>query len=761
MMDQDEPKFLERRRSDRMREYLADNVNSADAGPFSTPALANSYREILYRRRWHIITSVLIVATIVAVYTLKTKPVYRATGRVEIEAETPQIQSLNSLYPSLPTSDESYLKTQVEVLESNTLAWQTIEQLDLARRPGFAPGERSGNAQAHDPAAAEGLLLARFRQRLSVQLMPESRLVEVSFESTEPALAAEVVNALLQNYVQYNFYEKYDATRQASGWLQKQLDELKANVEKSQEALVNYERKNAIVNVNNRQDVSEQRLEALSKDLTDAQSDLAQKQSLYELTKSNQNEAALIVQDTLLDRLQENSADLKEQYLAALKQTGPNFPKVVRLRDQVSEIQSLVGAERGRILARIKSDYLASSGREQLLAGSVAQQKAEVGRIDQLLIQHNLLQREFQSNQQLYDSLLQRLKDATVSAGLRATNIHIVDQALVPSIPIRPKKFHDILAGVLVGLLVGFLLALLQESLDSSVKTAEEAERVAGMACLATIPLADPELRQKQPWLWGRRGRGPVRDSIATTVMNAPASHLAESYRTLRTAILFSTPAHPPQVILVTSAQPNEGKTCTSVNLSGALAQRGKRVLLIDSDLRNPGVARALGLPSDAGLSGILTGAHSLDRALQRVEQTPGLWVLPAGPHAPNPAELISSPGMEELLKEARERFDHVVLDSPPVLGVTDATILSLFADGTVLVAESAVTARRTLMRAQRMLSLAGSKILGLVLNKVDYHRDLYYYNFSYPSRENSGSRNGGSHSNGSHAIPSATSRPS
>src|SRR5579859_7676288 len=431
------------------------NVMPMDGDIFAS---LRAYWDILSRRRWEVLSAVLVVLTIVTIYSFKMKPVYQATARLEIDAETPQIQSLKDLSENMPI-DDTFLQTQVKVLQSDNLAWETIQQLGLAQNPSFAPDTASPNGKESDARIARGRLMKEFNGDIGVDLVRNTQMVEVNFESTDPNLAAQVANTLINNYIEYDFHKKYDATRQASGWMEQQLDELKAKVEKSQTALVDYERANSIVNVSDKQNVVEQRLSDLSKDLSNAQSDRQQKESLYEMVKANPDQVALLAQNDLLQKLEEKNADLKGQYIDALGQYGSNFPKVVRLRDEVTEIQSLIDRERKHTIERIQNDYQAAVGREKLVAASVAQQKVEVGKLNQLLIQHNMLQRDFETNQQLYQSLLQRLKDADVSAGLTATNIHLVDSAVPPARPIRPRKLFNIAIGLMVGLLLGISLA--------------------------------------------------------------------------------------------------------------------------------------------------------------------------------------------------------------------------------------------------------------------------------------------------------------
>jgi polysaccharide biosynthesis transport protein len=691
-----------------------------------------AYWHVLVKRKWTVLTVVTVLTTLVAVVSFKMQPVYEARSRVEVENETPEVQSLSDLYRSTPT-DEEFLETQVNVLKSDNLAWQTLSELGLGHQPAFDPKASGPSAAGSSASSGERAeLIRRFAKNLHVELMRNSRMLEVDFDSPDPQLGARVVNSLVANYIEYNFRKKYDATRQASGWMEQQLDELKAKVEKSQKALVDYERRNAIVNVSDKENVIEQRLADLSKDLTAAENDRVQKESLDRLIQADESQAATLADDQLLERLQEKTADLQSEYVSALGQYGPKFPRVVHLREQLDAIQSDIRLERQRTLERVHNNYRAAVDREKLLTDSVTREKAEVGQLNELLIQHNLLKREFETNQQLYDSLLQRLKDATVSAGLRATNIHVLDSAIPPAVPVRPKKLLNVSIALIAGLILGVTLAFVEEGLDNSIKSAEDVERLIGVPSLAIVPASSsmkllPYPASRAHRNGGNHGKnGQARVELA--VLNQPASALAESYRALRTAILLSRSPRPPQTILVTSPNPDEGKSCTSLNLALALAQRGGRVLLIDGDLRKRSLARYLGLTNHRGLSGFLTGAYPLADALARLESAPRLAVLPAGPPAPNPAELLSSLSMEAALAELRRSFDHIVIDSPPALMVTDATILSPLADGLILVVESEATVRGALLRTHQILESAGGKILGVVMNKVNLERDGYYY---------------------------------
>jgi polysaccharide biosynthesis transport protein len=727
-MPEDEPLIPQKRgTAGPARRWLPYAAIDIESRTLDTYSYLRAYWNILRKRRWTILTVTCVLVTLAVIYSFKVRPTYRATGRVEVEAETSLFQGADQ-DNNHARVDATFLQTQVDVLTSDNLAWETIQQLKLDTNSEFNTTLRhSGQQETESLVSLQGRLIQDFQDQLHVDLARDSRMLDVNFDSTNPRLAARIANALMNNYIEYNFMTKYDATRQASGWMEQQLDELKEKVEKSQQALVDYERQNDIVNMSDNENLIEQRLASLSQELTQAQSHLAEEQSLFDLVQAHPSQTAMLAQDDLLQKLEEKFADLKTSYVNTLAQYGPKFPKVVRLMNQVNAVQSMISQERQRSVDRIRRDYDAAAGREEILSREVARGKITMGNLNQLLIQHNILKHEFETNQDLYDSLLKRLKNATVTAGLRATNIHIVDNALIPTLPVRPKKALNIAIGLMVGLILGITLALVEEGFDTSIKNAEDMERLLPAPNLAVIPAA-LSLKTHSPRARKHGSRTARQDHVvALAVSKRPHSALAESFRALRTAILLSSAPGPPQALLVTSTQPGEGKTTASVNLALALAQRGGRVLLIDGDLRKPEIGKTLGVAGTKGLSGVLTGVHGLNGAVVHSALCRNLWALTAGPQPPNPAELLSTPTMERVLSELRRHFDHLVIDSPPVLLVTDATVLSKFVDGVVLVVESGVTPRDAILRAYKTLESAGARIVGTVVNKMDLRHDGYY----------------------------------
>jgi capsular exopolysaccharide synthesis family protein len=694
-----------------------------------------TFWHVVVKRLWTIVTATIVVLVGTAVFTYKTKPVYKATASIMVETNYPQLQNLNEIYRQTPGEDYSFLSTQMQVLQSDSLAWSTMEKLGLDSAATLPAGARSvpGQSPAQIIGARKVAAIEDFKVGLAVDPIKDSRLLAVSYESTNAEMAASIVNQLIENYKESNFQERDEFTRRASSGMEHKLEEMKTQVEKSQQALIDYERQNLIVNVGDKETINDQRLEQLNKDFTAAESDLDQKESLYELAKGNEGQVGIIVKDDVLQHLEEKYNDLKASYADALTQYGPNHPKVVRLRDQLKQMQSLMDNAQKQAIEKLHNDYLAAVSRVKLLGDALAKEKGNVSELNQRMIEHNILKRDFESNQQLYESLLERLKNATISASLQVTNVHVIDPATIPVSPIRPNRRRNLAAGLMFGLILGVTLAFVQEALDSSVRTTEDAERLVNAPALAVIPAETDGHRRRQLPTGGRPQSATGPNGVGLAVLKRPSSPLAESFRSLRTSVLLSTAPRPPQSLLITSAQVGEGKTSTTCNLGMCFAQRGGPVLIVDADLRRPSLAKTLGISNEKGLSSFLTGAHGLDEVLIQYDRVPNLWVLPAGPRPPDPAELLSSHMMEATLKDMVKRFAQVIIDSPPLLLVTDAVVLSAMVDGVILVVASGTTARGALTRAHRILENAGSRVLGMVLNKVDMRFDNYYGSYYGP----------------------------
>jgi polysaccharide biosynthesis transport protein len=697
------------------------------------------YLLILRKNQWLILSFMLAVVTIVAIATFRMQPVYIATARIEIDHENSSVLPFQGADPYDVMADaETYIETQTKILTSETLALQTIRTSGLATRPEFSfPG---GPSEALATGSLENQKLppelAVFLGSLSVRRVPNSRLMDVSFESTDPQLAAKIVNAHIRAYRDQNIQSKYDATTQASTWLEERLSEFKIKVQQSEDARIAYERKNQIWTLDDKQNITTQRLADLNRQYTDAQSERMRKESLYQFAKSGNLDAVPQVQsNTALTDLFRKRSDLNSQYNDALSQYGPNFPKVQRLQTQLKDLESIVEKEKQKILDGLESDFQEARQREMILTKALDDQKAEANQMAEKMVEYNILKREAEANKTLYEGLMTKLKETAVSQALRSSNIRVVDAALIPSTPSRPAKTKNIMLAFLVGLVGGIGLALMREYLDNTVKTPDDIETLVRLPSLAVVPqfVGSNGSGTRRGMLSGFSSNGHEK-RIELVAQHLPKSQMSEAFRALRTSILLSQADHPPQVILVTSALPREGKTTAAANLAVTLAQLGDRTALVDADLRKPGIGRLLNLGAGkyAGLSSYLAGVSSLDLISVPHPSIPNLVAIPTGPLPPNPADLLSSHKLAEAIAELRTKFRFIVIDSPPIMAATDAVILSVQVDGVLLVVRSGETPKEAFSRTRDLLASVKCRVLGVVLNAVDSSAPDYYYSYRY-----------------------------
>ena len=697
------------------------------------------YLLILRKHQWLILSFLLTVVTIVSIATFRMRPVYIAKATIEIDRENNNILPFQGADAADSMMDlDNYIETQSKVLTSETLALQTIRNTGLAANPEFSAGGIPSEAIATGSLANQKRPpeVAVFLGSLSVKRIPSSRLMEVSYESTDPVLAARILNAHLDNFKAQNIQSRYEATLEATRFLTSQLNELKLTVKQSEDARINYERQNQIWSVDDKSNITTQRLADLDKQLTDAQGETLKKQALYEYAKAGDIDAVPEIRaDPLLQDLQKKRADLAVQYTEAVNQYGPNFPKVQRLQAQMKEVDDQIARESRGIVLQLESDYREAKQREELIRQALELQKAETNNMAEKMVQYNILKRESEADKSLYEGLLTKLKEAGISEGLKSSNLRVVDPAMIPSYPARPAKARNIALAFLVGLVGGIGLALLREYLDNTVKTPDDIETLTRLPSLAVVPaFGDGGSRKRRMGIFGSPSTNGHEKRIELVAQHLPKSQMSEAFRALRTALLLSQPDHPPQVILVTSALPREGKTTAAANLAVTLAQLGDKTVLVDADLRKPGVGRLLNLGSGkyAGLSSYLAGVSTLDLVTVPHPAIPNLAAIPTGPLPPNPADLLSSHKLADAIAELRTKYKFVVIDSPPIMAATDAVILSVQADGVLLVVRSGETPKEAFTRTRDLLTSVKSRLLGVVLNAVDASAPDYYYSYRY-----------------------------
>ncbi|MGA9415164.1 MAG: polysaccharide biosynthesis tyrosine autokinase [Terriglobales bacterium] len=713
-------------------------------------SMLREYMRVLIKRKWLVIAVIVGIFMAVAVASLRQTPIYDAVGRIAVNKADSNLVAFKDSAPDTDyVYEQSDLDTEVRILQSDLMALQVIRQLNLDKRPEF--GGHGDQKQANlvaDPlqtdSARTSALLAMFHGRLHVALIPNTRIMEIHFTSTDPQLAAIAVNTLAATYVEQNFKTKFESTMQASDWLSKQLVDLQMKVETSQEKLVRYQKEHEILGTDEKTNITTEKLDELNKEMTMAESDRMQKEAVYRQTQSNDPVAvaAAIVADNgggntagsvLLDKLREQQVGLRIEIAKDSDQLGPNHPSVVKLNNQLKEIDRQYQVETDKAVDHLKGRYLAALQREDMLRGAFEKQKQEANKLNESAIEYSILKRDLDSNRTLYEGLLEKLKEAGVTAGLRSNNFRIIDAARVPTGPSEPNIPRNLSFALVLGIISGLGLAFLLENMDNTVRTPEQATALSGLPSLGMIPLGSKS---------GNRGPAGKRlsltaskEAVETVTQVRPQSQMAESYRALRTSLLLSNLGAPPKVIMVTSARPQEGKTTTSINTAIVLAQKGVRVLLVDADLRRPSVHKTLGMGPRSGLSNVLTGSATLQQTITTSPMLPNLFIMPAGTPPPNPAELLASSNMRDLITELRGMYDHIVIDTPPTLSVTDAVVLSPRADATVLVIRSSQTTKQALRRARDILMQVNAHVAGVLLNAVDLTSPDYYYYYEYQGK--------------------------
>jgi polysaccharide biosynthesis transport protein len=703
------------------------------------------YWRVLQKRKWTVIVTIVVITITAALISLRMTPIYDATTTILI---SPQISNPLNFKDNNSSQATDYqqrdIDTQVKVLQSDTMAELVIHRLDLDAHRDFAGNAQTqstgGIAVSESPAEESSRneqLIRKFQGNLRVQQVPDTSLVEIKYSDPNPTLAADIANATTAVFIEQNVKSRYDSTMQAADWLSKQLADLQIKMESSQAKLVQYEKEHNIVGTDDKQNLTTETLDELNKELTGAQAERIQKESLYQIaTTSNPSDLSAVLQDSILTSLRQRQNELQAQYALLSTEFGPSYPKVIEVKNQLDQIERNFKEQVQNTVNRIKNDYQTSLNRERMLQAALTEQTAVASKLNENAIEYKVLKQEADSNRQLYDGLLEQLKQASLAAGLNSSNIRVVDRARVPPHSARPNISRNMEFALLLGLICGVAIAFGLEALDTTVKTPDQAESISGLPILGVIPLqssfqgaiagiANTRLLRKVP-----RNNAGARTLISYL---EPQSEIAEAYRALRTSILLSSVSHPPRSILVTSSLPQDGKTMTCINIAIVLAQQGKRILLLDADMRRPHIHRAFGLSGHMGLSNILTGGAKTSDAICKTIQ-PNLFVIPAGPVPPHPAELLSSALMRDLLKQWRDEYDHVIIDSPPVISVTDPVLLSVETDAVLLIVRSGQTTAAHVRRTRNLLQSVNAGLLGVVVNAADLSSPDYHY-YYYGSR--------------------------
>jgi len=687
----------------------------------------------LRKRKWIVLSCVFLGLVYGVIRAITTPKTYVAGGTIQVSPGASNEYRIGN-GSSGPQDLGTRLETEVAILQSDSLLLKVADELKLYNNQYFlGPKSTVTHVDPNDPSVQDWMI-GFLHGGLAVNRIPKTQLISISFTSLSPELSARVVNTLINDYIERSFQTRYAATQRVSQWLSTQLDDLKQSVESSQEKLIELQRKLGVLGFSDQaHNLNLDTLDDLSKAAADAKIRRIVSEARYRmLTTMNPDlidgSPAVIGSGagSLLATLRNGQASLEAQYAQLNSQFGPNYPAVKQLRSKMEQNQKAINKEQKRVLAQSNNAFRAATVNENMTQSVLAQEEAKDYQKRNDMVQFVLMQREFDSNRTLYDGLRRRLREAGIEAGLESSEIDVVDFARKPLFPSGMRRRSRVLIGLMFGLFGGVALAFFFDSLDTSLRSVHEIETISELPSLAVIPRA----RKVLPHGITDDPRSTAQRNV--DVLGQPNSQFAEAFRSLRTSLLLSGVGQPPQTILVTSSTPAEGKSTIASNLAAVLAFREAKVLLIDADLRRPTIHSRFGISSRAGLSTVLSGSTTFDESLQTVPESPNLFLLPSGPVPPFPTELISSNRMLDLIDTCKGRFTHIVIDSPPVLTITDGLILAPFSDAVLLVVRYGRASKHSVRRARDLMLRAGIRMGGTVINAVDAASQRYYGYYGY-----------------------------
>ena len=701
-----------------------------DAVPFSSggdigESPLRQYWRIFYKRRLVILIIAAFCVALGVLLAMVTQREYSASLKVQVSRESSKVLNIEGLDQASNPYDQEFYETQYDLLKSRSLAEAVVRDMRLADDYRFLSNFNS------DQVEELKILPRNERFELATQMIngntvvepvQQSAIINISYISPNPRMAAAIVNSIGENFVESNLSRRFEATAYARQFLQNRLNQVRVRLEESERKAVAYALQQGLVKIGAGEGASRSEESLIAKDLTDLSSQLAQARAQRAQAEANYRSgakgsiAALSLSNPAADALTQRRADLVAQLGKLESDYGPEYPAIVALRGQIARLDQEIARQQSRISSSVSEDlggrYRQAAATERDLQAQVDRLKAQQLDEQSRSIQLNIIQRDVDTNRALYDALLQRFKEVGVAGGIGTNNISIIDRALPPREPFKPNLPLNIILGLILGLVLGGLTAYTLEQLEEAAVLPADFHRKLGISLLGATPkLSAP---------------GEVQQA-----MLEPKSPLSESYFSILTSIQFATSHGAPTSIMLTSAQAREGKSTTSVAVAQGLAGVGARVLLIDADMRNPSLHKMLGRPLGSGLSNLLTGNGDLESLVQ-TSQTPNLWVLMAGQIPANPAELLATGAMDRVMAKATAEYDHVIIDGPPILGLADAPLLARTVEATVLVVEAGRTRATQARHAIERLLAVRAHLIGAVLTKFDMRNAGYGYGYGY-----------------------------
>lgn len=716
------------------------------------------YLRVILKRRWTIMTVFAIIVITVAIHTYTATPIYQATTLLIIEKENPNVVSIEEVM-AIDASGTDYYQTQYKIIESRTVARVVIKRLHLEDSEEFFPKpkddlitnlkqsiretiqywqdsiksllktDKDEKVESTEEYDQDSSLVSDFIGRIEVSPIRNSRLLDLSFEAKSPVLATKIANTLARAYIDQNLEIKLSAIQDAVKWLHQRIEVERKKVETAEQSLLRYKQKYGIITdfTSDTEHVTAQKLAKLNAQVVDAESIRVEAETRYNQALSLKGSPDMlgsipeVLANELVGEIKKMEVDLYKRMSELSKKYGKNHPQMVAIESELKTLEKRMRKEINRVINSLRNQYMVALAKENSFKASFAKQRQESLDLNQKAIAYSVLNREVESARDMYDLLIKRFKETTLTEDMRTGNIRIIDRAEVPRVPIKPKKKLNLLLAIIVGLGAGIGLAFFFEYLDNTIKIPEDLKQHLNIAYLGPTPYIDT------------KGKGQEEGDMSPDLvcLHSPKSTASESYRGIRTNLLFSSAGSAPQVILITSPGPREGKTITTSNLAITMAQAGSKVLVIDCDFRRPKIQRMFGLGRDQGMTNLLVGSDGLEKTVVH-SQIPNLDLLPCGPLPPNPSEMLGSDRMADLIAQLRKQYTRILIDSPPITAVTDSMILSKYVDGVVVVIRAGDTVRDVAKNSINQLQAVGAHILGGILNAVDIGKDKYYYYYYY-----------------------------
>jgi polysaccharide biosynthesis transport protein len=750
------------------------------------------YWRAIRKRLWLVISVVVLITMLAIVYMARKPDIYQAGARVQVDLENNAAMVGKTPYFVGTPNDPVYFNTQLQILTSPGLLRHVVRTLDLEHNPDFIKGQGQKRStwqtilrmtglksadkdeavvqqntelpltsgapnvggtddlkEAKRLAPFVGLILAGLKaepvRETRGGFNKETRLIDISFQHSDPQVAAKVVNTIAETFVAQNLQKKSETNETTGEFLGKRVNELQAKIREDEEKLVNYAKSHEILSLDDKQNTVVDRLAGLNRELLEAENERKTAEAAMNAAKAPGATAALVDADAKQAADVESKLnELKQKRSLLLVDATEEAPEVKEVDQQILELDKQLKDFRSRksstLVTNLDTHYRQALAKEDSLRKAFNQQRGETLTQNEAAINYRIIQQEIETYKSLLTNLLQRSKENEVTLASNSNNISIVDQAITPDGPIGPNRMRGVMAAFLLSIGLGMGLALFLEYLDDTIHSTEEVERVLHLPALAVIPSVAPAERRRAlaalpTALEKRNGHASTNPELLMNVDGR--SPLAESYRHLRTSVLLSTAGRAPRALLVTSSLPGEGKTTTAVNTAISLAQTGASVVIVDADMRRPRLRAIFGLEAQAGLSSILSSEMADAEMISLVDHDPtsGLNVLTSGPIPPNPAELLGSEQMRRLVTALQAKFNHVVIDSPPIASFTDGVLISTMVDGVLLVVHGGKSSRHVVRRSRQLLQDVGAKIFGVVLNNVNLQTHDYYYYQRYYSQ--------------------------